>query len=125
MKLLLAIAAFASVGISVGAPAANASVHLASPLEVTQYFAAAVNNSDLGELHQVTTPASFKAVMDMRSYVRDVHAQSCTATGRGDYDCVLKYQYRHQQGTGQWTVIVAPADSPGWYVYQYVVGGCD
>jgi hypothetical protein len=125
MKLLLAIAAVASAG-ALGAPAANAaSVHFTTPLEATRYFAAAVNSADNSALHQVTAPASFKAVMGMRSAVRDVQAQSCTATGRGDYNCILNYQYRHQQGTGSWDVIVAPADDPGWYVYQYVAGGCD
>ena len=124
MKLLLAIAAVAVSAGALGAPAANASVHFTTPLEATRYFAAAVNSGDNSALHQVTTPASFKAVMGMRSAVRDMRAQSCTATGHGDYDCVLNYQFRHQQGTSSWTVIVAPADDPGWYVYQYVVGGC-
>jgi hypothetical protein len=124
MKLLLAVAAFATAG-ALGAPAANAaSVHFTTPLEATRYFAAAVNSGDNTALHQVTTPASFKAVAGMRSEVRDLRAQSCTATGRGDYNCILSYQFRHQQGSSSWDVIVAPADNPGWYVYQYVVGGC-
>ncbi len=97
MKLLLAIAAVASAG-ALGAPAANAaSVHFTTPLEATRYFAAAVNSADNSALHQVTAPASFKAVMGMRSAVRDVQAQSCT-TGRRDPGCILNYQYRHQQG---------------------------
>jgi hypothetical protein len=115
-------------------PAANASVSFASPLTAThyfatpltatQYFADAVNSGDIAALHQVTTPDSFRAVMGMRGEVRDVQAKSCAATGRGDYDCSLKYQLRHQRGTGYWNVIVAPAISPGWYVYQYQVNGC-
>jgi hypothetical protein len=128
MKLSIAIPATAlavtAAVLAAGQPA-NAAVSFATPLAATRYFAAAVDNGDLAALHQVTTPASFKEVMGMRRYVRDVLAKSCAATGRGDYDCVLNYQYRNRPGTGSWNVIVAPADSPGWYVYQYAIDGCD
>jgi hypothetical protein len=126
MKLTIALsaAAIAAVAVVAGQPAANASVHFATPLAVTRYFAAAVDGNNMPELHQVTTPGSFRAVMAMRGGVRDVQARSCTATGRGDYRCVLSYQFRHQSGSGAWTVIVAPADDPGWYVYQYAYQGC-
>jgi hypothetical protein len=107
-----------------GQPAANASVHFATPLAAMRYFASAVNAGDLSALHQVTTPPAFRAVMGMRSEARDVQAQSCTATGRGDYNCLLSYRFRQHQGTGQWDVIVAPAVNPGWYVYQYAAAGC-
>lgn len=118
-----AVAAFALAG-ALGQPAANASVNFATPLAATRYFAAAVDDGDMTALHQVTTPGSFKQVMGMRGGVRDLRAQSCTATGRGDYDCSMSYQFRKHGGTGYWNVIVAPAVSPGWYVYQYQLGGC-
>jgi hypothetical protein len=132
MKLYRPLTAFCvALGCSAAAaPAADASVtanvtvRFATPLAATRYFAAAVNDGNLSALHQVTTPAAFRSVMGMRSEARDVQAQSCTATGRGDYNCLLSYQFRHHQGTSQWDVIVAPADSPGWYVYQYAAEGC-
>jgi hypothetical protein len=129
MKLLLATAAFVLAG-TLGQPAVSASasvaapVHFATPLAATRYFAAAASSGDVPALHQVTTPGAFKAVMLMRPRVRDLRAVSCTATGRGDYNCMLSYRFPHQPGTGQWHVIVAPAISPGWYVYQYAYQGC-
>jgi hypothetical protein len=123
--LMIAATGALAFAVSVGQPAANAAVHFATPLSATRYFAAAVDEGDMTALHQVTTPGSFKQVMGMRGGVRDVRAQSCTATGRGDYDCSMSYQFRKQGGTGYWNVIVAPAVNPGWYVYQYQLGGCD
>jgi hypothetical protein len=131
MKLHIVLAAAftatltAALTAAVAAPAANASVHFATPLAATRYFAAAVDSRDTAALHQVTTPAAYKQVMYMRTLVRGVKATSCTATGRGDYDCLLQYRYTHQRGTGSWHVIVAPALSPGWYVYEYANQGCD
>lgn len=120
----LSIAAFAAAAaFASGQPAANASVHFGSPLAATQYFAAAANHDDMTALHQVTTPAAFRALMEMRAEARDVQAQSCTATGRGDYSCLLRYRYPHAPGRGQWNVIVAPAITPGWYVYGFLSCG--
>lgn len=125
VTLMIAVTGALAFAVAVGQPAANAAVRLATPLSATRYFAAAVDDGDLTALHQVTAPAAFKQVMGMRGGVRDVRAQSCTATGHGDYDCSMSYQFRKQGGTGYWNVIVAPAINPGWYVYQYQAGGCD
>jgi hypothetical protein len=119
-----AIAALVWAGV-LGQPAANASVHFATPLAAARYFATAVNDGDESALHQVTTPDAFKAAMGMRPQVKDVRVTSCPATGRGDYNCFLAFKYRDQRGTGQWDVIVAPATGPGWYVYRYPYHGCD
>jgi hypothetical protein len=125
LHIVLAAAFTATFAAAVASPAANASVHFASPLAATRYFAAAVDSGNTAALHRVTTPAAYKQVMYMRTLVRDVHATSCTATGRGDYECLLQYRYTHQRGNGSWHVIVAPAVSPGWYVYEYAYQGCD
>ncbi|HEY1627760.1 MAG TPA: hypothetical protein VGG16_28620 [Streptosporangiaceae bacterium] len=109
-------------GLATAAPAANASapVRFATPLAAARYFAAAVNHDDLAALHQVTTPTAFKEVMGMRKEAKYVRALSCTATGRGDDSCFLSIGH----GQKQWSVIVAPAIDPGWYVYGYGYLGC-
>jgi hypothetical protein len=122
LVLTLAISAACAGAVAV-APAANASVHFATPLAATRYFAAASNSGNLTALHRVTTPDSFHLVMGMRKEARDVRAQSCSATGQGDYNCVLSYKFAHKQGTGDWNIIVAPAIAPGWYVYTYISCG--
>jgi hypothetical protein len=97
--------------------------HFATPQAAMTYLAAAYNRDDVAAIHYVTTPASFKALMAMRSEAVDLQLRSCTRTGRGDYLCLFRHRYpkhMHDKGYGVSQFIAAPAINPGWYMYQFL-----
>jgi len=91
------------------------------------YLAAAFNSNDAAELHAVTTPSSYLELMQMRSEAVNLQLQSCRPdANRGDYFCVFRHDYpasMHQSGYGGSQMLVAPADNPGWYLYELVECG--
>lgn len=110
------------------APHADAAgrVHFATPQAAMRYLADAYNRGDAVAMHHVTTPTSFKQLWGMRSEAVHLKLQACHATGRGDYDCTFQHRYPksfHDNGYGSSDMIVAPADSPGWYLYTLVECG--
>lgn len=90
------------------------------------YLAAAFNSDNVAALHAVTTPGSYLALTQMRSEAVNLQLQYCTLdANRGDYYCSFSHDYPaslHQSGHGGSTMLVAPADNPGWYLYRLV--GC-
>jgi hypothetical protein len=97
--------------------------HFATPQAAMRYLAAAYNRDDVAAIHYVTTPASFKDLMAMRSEAVDLQLRSCASTGRGDYLCVFRHRYPkrlHDKGYGESQFIAAPAIRQGWYMYQFL-----
>ena len=90
------------------------------------YLVAAFNSDDAAALHAVTTPSAYEELTQMRSEAVNLQLQSCTAdANRGDYYCYFSHDYPaslHQAGHGASTILVAPAENPGWYMYSLV--GC-
>lgn len=133
MKRYFSVAAGLATAVAIGAagaagaPHADAAgrVHFATPQAAMRYLAAASNRDNVTDIHHVTTPASFKQFMSMRPEMHNLKAQSCHATGHGDYLCNLGYQYREGKHTESAVaqVIVAPAINPGWYMYAMVTCG--
>src|SRR5712691_5934086 len=96
--------------------------HFGTPQAAMRYLAAAYNRHDVANLHYVTNPSSFKALMAMRSEAVDLQLRSCTRTGHGDYNCVFRHRYpkrMHHSGYGESDFIAAPAINPGWYMYLF------
>jgi hypothetical protein len=96
--------------------------HFGTPQAAMRYLAAAYNRHDVADLHYVTNPSSFKALMAMRSEAVDLQLRSCTRTGHGDYNCVFRHRYpkrMHDSGFGESDFIAAPAINPGWYMYLF------
>jgi hypothetical protein len=91
------------------------------------YLAEAFNSGDAAALHAVTTPSSYNELTQMRSEAVNLHLQSCTANeNRGDYYCFFSHDYPaslNQAGHGASTMLVAPADNPGWYMDTLVACG--
>jgi curli biogenesis system outer membrane secretion channel CsgG len=91
------------------------------------YLAAAYNSGNAAALRAVTTPASYADLAQMRSEAVNLQLQYCTAdASRGDYYCYFSHDYPtslHQSGHGASTMLVAPADNPGWYLYTLVECG--
>ena len=90
------------------------------------YLVAAFNSDDAAALHAVTTPSAYEELTQMRSEAVNLQLQSCTAdANRGDYYCYFSHDYPaglHQTGHGASTILVAPAENPGWYMNSHV--GC-
>ena len=90
------------------------------------YLVAAFNSDDAAALHAVTTPSAYEELTQMRSEAVNLQLQYCTADAhRGDYYCYFSHDYPaslHQTGHGASTILVAPAENPGWYMYSLV--GC-
>lgn len=91
------------------------------------YLAAAYNSGNAAALHAVTTPASYADLAQMQSEAVNLQLQYCTAdASRGDYYCYFSHDYPaslHQSGHGASTMLVAPANNPGWYLYTLVECG--
>ena len=91
------------------------------------YLAAAFNSGNAAALHAVTTPGSYNELMQMRSEAVNLQLSYCTANPeRGDYNCIFSHDYPaslHQSGHGASTMLVAPADNPGWYMDTLVECG--
>jgi hypothetical protein len=85
------------------------------------YLASAYNAHDATALRAVTTPQSYRELMQMRSEAVDLQLRYCTADrGRGDYICYFRHDYPaslHKSGHGASKMLIAPALNPGWYLY--------
>jgi len=101
--------------------------HFISPESAMTYLAAAYNSGSAASLHAVTTPNSYLELTQMRSEAVNLQLQYCTAdASRGDYYCYFQHDYPaslHQTGHGASTMLIAPADNPGWYLYGVVECG--
>ena len=90
-------------------------------------LAAAFNSGNAAALHAVTTPNSYLELTQMRSEAVNLQLQNCTPdANRGDYYCYFSHDYPaslHQTGHGASTLLVAPAENPGWYLYEVVECG--
>jgi hypothetical protein len=111
------------------APAASSAthVHFATPQDAMRYLAAAYNRGDVVAIHHVTTPASFQELQGMHSEAVNLKLQWCQATGHGDFHCHFQHRYPksfHTNGYGASDMIVAPALTPGWYMYSFWGEGC-
>jgi len=88
------------------------------------YLASAYNGHDDAALHAVTTPQSYRELMQMRSEAVNLQLRQCTLDrGRGDYFCDFTHDYpasKHQSGHGASEMLIAPALNPGWYLYGIV-----
>jgi len=110
------------------APAASAYTgpHFGSPASAMIYLASAYNANDAAALHAVTTPQSYRELMQMRSEAVNLRLQHCALDhGRGDYVCYFMHDYPaslHQSGHGGSQMLIAPAQNPGWYLYGIL--GC-
>jgi len=96
-----------------------------------RYLVAAYNLHDIAAEMHVTTPDSRAALENERQWVNTFSFHSCTVNpGGGDYSCqfdmVSKVKTTDQgtdsfgadvQQMGEITVLVAPAQRPGWYMY--------
>jgi hypothetical protein len=85
------------------------------------YLARAYNAHDVTALHAVTTPQSYRELMQMQSEAVKLQLQSCTPDpGHGDYICYFRHDYPaslHKSGHGASRMLIAPALNPGWYLY--------
>jgi hypothetical protein len=91
------------------------------------YLASAYNGHDAAALHAVTTPQSYRELMQMRSEAVNLQLRQCTLDrGRGDYFCDFSHDYPaslHKSGHGGSEMLIAPALNPGWYLYGIVECG--
>jgi hypothetical protein len=98
--------------------------HFSSPSSAMIYLARAYNRHDVTALHAVTTPQSYRELMQMRSEAVNLQLRQCTLDrGRGDYICDFTHDYPaslHQSGHGASEMLIAPALNPGWYLYGIV-----
>jgi len=101
--------------------------HFTSPESAMTYLTAAYNSDNAAALHAVTTPGSYGELTQMRSEAVNLQLEYCTAdASRGDYYCYFSHDYPaslHESGHGASTVLVAPAENPGWYMYALVECG--
>ncbi len=105
--------------------------HFTTPDAAMRYLVAAYNLHDLKAEMHVTTPDSRAALENERQWVNTFSFHSCTLNpAGGDYSCqfdmVSKVKTTDQgtdgfgadiQQMGEITVLVAPAQRPGWYMY--------
>ena len=105
--------------------------HFTTPDAAMRYLVAAYNLHDIAAEMHVTTPDSRAALEYERQWVNTFSFHSCTVNpGGGDYSCqfdmVSKVKTTDQgtdsfgvdvQQMGEITVLVAPAQRPGWYMY--------
>ncbi len=100
--------------------------HFSSPGAAMIYLANAYNDHDATALHAVTTPQSYRELMQMRSEAVNLQLLSCRPDPvRGDYFCDFRHDYpasMQQSGHGGSEMLIAPALNPGWYLYGVV--GC-
>jgi hypothetical protein len=110
---------------------AGAIPHFTTPDDAMRYLVAAYNSHDIAAEMHVTTPESRAALETERQWVNTFSFHSCTVNpGGGDYSCqfdmVSKVKTTDEgtdsfgddvQQMGEITVLVAPAQRPGWYMY--------
>jgi hypothetical protein len=98
-----------------------------------RYLVAAYNRHDITAEMHVTTPDSRAALETERQWVNTFSFHSCTLNpGGGDYSCQFDMVSKVKTTTnddfnpfgedvvenmGEITVLVAPAQRPGWYMY--------
>ena len=98
-----------------------------------RYLVAAYNRHDIAAEMHVTTPDSRAALETERQWVNTFSFHSCTLNpGGGDYSCQFDMVSKVKTTTnddfnpfgqdvvenmGEITVLVAPAQRPGWYMY--------
>jgi hypothetical protein len=94
------------------------------------YLTAAYNGDETTDMHAVTTPQAFTALLAMHPSDVNLQLGSCTARAQGDYVCSFRYAYTYTTASGQNSLprsamaIVAPALNPGWYLDKFI-SGCD
>ncbi len=85
------------------------------------YLASSYNSHNATALRAVTTPESYRELVQMRSEAVNLQLRNCTPDrGRGDYICYFRHDYPaslHQSGHGASKMLIAPALNPGWYLY--------
>ena len=107
--------------------------HFATPEAAMTYLAAAWNAKDLVSEKHVTDPGARVQLDEMRSEAVNLRFNRCDrhvqdGTDMGDYICYFKHDYPKDTpttmagGIGDSTVLVGPADTPGWYMT--VFQGC-
>jgi len=98
-----------------------------------RYLIAAYNSHNIAAEMHVTTPYSRAALETERQWVNTFSFHSCTLNpGGGDYSCQFDMVSKVKTTTnedfnpfgqdvienmGEITVLVAPAQRPGWYMY--------
>ena len=113
--------------------AAGSAPHFATPDAAMRYLVAAYNSHDIAAEMHVTTPDSRAALETERQWVNTFSFHSCTLNpGGGDYSCQFDMVSKVKTATnddfnpfgedvvenmGEITVLVAPAQRPGWYMY--------
>jgi hypothetical protein len=113
--------------------AANSAPHFTTPDAAMRYLVAAYNSHDIAAERHVTTPDSRAALETERQWVNTFSFHSCTLNpGGGDYSCQFDMVSKVKTATahdfnpfgddvvenmGEITVLVAPAQRPGWYMY--------
>jgi hypothetical protein len=112
------------------------SPHFATPDDAMRYLVAAYNKDDVRAEMHVTTPDSRDALEAERQWVKSFSFRDCTQNpGGGDYSCVFDMVelvntpspaasappidgFGNAVGAmNEITVLVAPAQRPGWYMY--------
>src|SRR4051812_35227405 len=101
------------------------SVHFDTPKAAMTYLASAWNRNDLAQLCQVTNPNARFLLNDMHRQAVNLRLKSCQQVTVGQYSCTFVHDYparMHARGHGEAYVLAESADSPGWYMSNYV--GC-
>jgi hypothetical protein len=100
--------------------------HFDTPEAAMRYLVAAYNAHDLTAERHVTTPDSRDQLETERQWVNTFRFDSCTP-GVGDYSCTFDMVSMVASAApsassdasqmNEITVVVAPAKTPGWYMY--------
>ncbi|HMC67911.1 MAG TPA: hypothetical protein VKJ07_02045 [Mycobacteriales bacterium] len=101
--------------------------HFDTPEAAMKYLATAWNSHDLTAERHVTNPAARDQLDEMRNEAVNLRFDRCerhkdSDLDLGDYVCYFKHDYPPNTSTtmaggiGEATVLVGPADTPGWYM---------
>lgn len=107
-------------------PPSRAVMPFGSPLAAMRYLAAGYNKGNLSAVRHVTSPTARADLIAMRATAVNLTLESCTREASGNYVCAFRHDFPthlHRQGHGAATVLVAPADKPGWYMSALI--DCD
>jgi hypothetical protein len=118
---------------SASTPPSSSAPHFTTPDAAMRYLVAAYNSHNIAAEMHVTTPDSRAALETERQWVNTFSFHSCTLNpGGGDYSCQFDMVSKVKTTTsddfnpfgqdvvenmGEITVLVAPAQRPGWYMY--------
>lgn len=103
--------------------------HFATPQAAMSYMAAAWNSGNTVALDHVTNPAARAELVAMHSEAVNLRLDHCTPRPQGDYLCYFDHDYQAGTATtlpggqGLMTVLVGPADTPGWYMTVFLSCG--